>query len=134
MKRYLTGLLALGFAIIAFAFTKESKKIVNGKEVVMAGDPCGDVNKRWFLITLDCDSQTEFSQLVNAGNYTSSNQTEVNNLCQQTQCVCAIYACQSSTGQAMIPQSSSIYTALYNFYQFGQSSPLIKLKDQYWGR
>lgn len=134
MKRYLTGLLAIGFAIIAFAFTKESKKMINGKEVATAADPCAESGKRWFLITLDCDSQTAFSQLVNAGNYTLSNQTEVNTLCQQWQCVCAIYACSTTGGQALIPQSSSIYTALWEFYQYGQTSPLIKYKDQYWGR
>lgn len=135
MKRYLTGLLALGFAITAFAFTKESKKMVNGKEVATAADPCAEVGKKWFLITLDCDSQTEFSQLVNAGNYTLSNQTEVNNLCMGISCVCAIYACQSSSiNYPLIPQGSSIYTALWNFYQYGQTSGLVRLKDQYWGR
>ena len=134
MKRYLTGLLSLGFAIIAFAFTKESKKMVNGKEVATATDPCAESGKRWFLITLDCDSQTQFSDLTNTGYYTLSSQTEVNALCLGTECVCAIYACSTTGGQVLIPQGSSIYTALWNFYQYGQTSGLIKYKDQYWGR
>lgn len=134
MKRYLTGLLALGFAIIAFAFTKESKKIVNGKEVVTAGEPCAEVNKKWFLINLECNGQGSFSDLTNAGNYTLSNATEAGESCQGTECVCAIFACATANGTPMIPQNSSIYTALSNYWNFGVSSGLLKEKDQFWGR
>ena len=134
MKKYLSGLVALGIAICAFAFTKESKKVINGKEIATAADPCGDTGKKWFIINLECLDQNEFSDLTNAGNYRVSNQTEVNAACMGNECVCAIWACSTLGGQPMITSGSSIYTALWNFYQYGQSSGLIREKDQYWGR
>lgn len=134
MKRYLSGLVALGIAICAFAFTKESKKVINGKEVATAADPCGDANKRWFIINLECLDQNEFTDLTNAGNYRVSTQTEVNAACMGIECVCAVWACSTLNGQPMITSGSSIYTALSNYYNFGSPSGLIREKDQVWAR
>ena len=132
MKQYVTGLLALVFAITAFAFTKESKKVVNGKAV--AGDACSDANKVWFYINLECNSQNAVTDIRNSGNYTLAD-ADIYTNCTGTECICAIYACPTAGGQyPIISQGTTIYTALTNFYNLGTTSPYLLIKDQYWGK
>lgn len=132
MKRYLTGLLALVFAFTAFAFTTKPKKMINGKEVASSSDPCLTQNMKWFLMKLDCADQISFSDLVGTGNYTMTTQEVVANSCDGSSCVCAIIACTASNGTSpVISSGTSIYNALWNFFQFGQTSGLIITKDDF---
>jgi hypothetical protein len=134
MKQYVTGLLALGFAISAFSFTKESKKIVNGKEVGKAFDPCAQSSKRWWIINLECDAQN-LSKIRNPGYYTLSTIQEVSELCTGTTCVCAIFACPTAANDyPVISSGTSIYAELTNFVMYGTTSPDIITKDTYVGR
>lgn len=128
MKKYLTGVIALGLAICAFAFTNVTKSTTSKH-----ADPCGEASKRWFKIFLDCNSQVSVSDVRNQLNYGASTPTEVNTLCQGTDCVCAIWACPMTiAGQSRpnIGSGTTIYQELYDYFNFGGSYADIRLKNQ----
>lgn len=136
MRKYLSGLVALGLAIGAFAFTNAP----TGKEQQISGkyaDPCTENNKKWFLISLDCNSQVSVADLRNPSNYTLSSTQEVTALCAGSECVCAIWACPVYTAGQYRPNigsSTTIYTELYNYFNFGMTYSTILIKDQQFNR
>lgn len=130
MKKYLSGLLGLGLAIGAFAFTNETK-MINGKKVV--SDPCAQSSKIWWIINLECNQQTSLAIIRTPENYSQALGQE--GQCSGSQCVCAIFACPTTGGGSpVISSGTTIYTALANFYNSGSTSPTIMTKDPYVGR
>lgn len=137
MKRYLTGIIAVAIAFVSVAFTnvpKVSQLLASESTVAPASDPCSLANKKWFIITKTCLEQTSFSVLTNAMNYTLSTSSEVTQLCDGEECICAIFACANTANKPIISSTTTIYTDLYNFWNSGVGTNNIALKNQYWGR
>lgn len=131
MKQYLTGILALGLAISAFAFTERKGSPYQIAET--KGEPCGAASKQWFLISLDCNSQVQVSDVRNPLNYQLSSTQGVTVACAASTCVCAILACPQTLGgqtKPIINSSAIIYTNLYNYFNFGMTYGDIAIKDQ----
>jgi hypothetical protein len=129
MKKYLSGLLALVLAVSAFAFTTKSSSLSTSPNA----DPCSPASKKWFLITLDCNSQVQVGDVRNPLNYTVSNTAQVTELCQGSECVCAILACPTIIGgqtKPNITSTTSIYSNLYDYFYGGIISSAIAIKNQ----
>lgn len=131
MKKYLTGIIALVFAIGAFGFS--NRGVIMGKETKQGKDICSESSKKWFKMLLDCNGQVSVSDLRNELNYTQSTQAEIGNLCYGTECVCAIWACPKvimGISRPNIGSNTDIYLNLYNYLIGGQLSGDIVEKDQ----
>lgn len=131
MKQYLTGALALIFALSAFAFTERSGS--NYRIADSKTEPCNAESKKWFLITLDCANQVQVGDVRNQLNYRLSSTAEVGPACAATTCVCAILACPQTVGGQTRPNIGSttqIYTELYNYFNYGILYGSILIKDQ----
>lgn len=135
-RKYLIGTLFALLAVLAFTISSFTKK-----ETKSPTDVCQDSQKKWFMMTMDCDTQgwpAPLNVIRNPLNYVESNQTDVNDLCKGFSCVCAIYACPqwNVAQQRYVPNIGSntdIYTHLYYYWLVGQTNGTIRLKDQYWG-
>jgi hypothetical protein len=130
MKKYLSGLVAIVLAVVSFAFTVIPSK--SGPAGTNA-DPCSAASKKWFLISLECNEQVMVSDVRNPSNYTLSSTNEVTLLCGGSECVCAILACPVWVGVQYRPnigQTTTIYTELYNYFNFGSNYGSILEKDQ----
>lgn len=126
MKKVLSGLIALVFAVVAFAFTNKVNAVNKPTDV------CAAANKQWFLINLDCSSQM-LDGIRNQLNYSISSFDEVGTTCTGSECVCAILACPmivSGTTRPNIGTSTDIYLHLTNYFKFGTIYGDIESKDQ----
>lgn len=125
---YLSVALILGLSCVAYI---DNPPIKIPPRQQTASDPCQPSGMRWFLINLDCAHQIQFSDLTASGNYTQVSETETEDSCTGTSCVCAIFACPSSNGiDPVISSGTSIYSQLFNYWYYGdEPQGLIKHKD-----
>ncbi len=132
MKKILPGIIGALIAVIIISCTA----FVNSPKLAALRpntEPCGELNKKWWLINLDCNSQIQVSDIRNPANYTMSSTDSVDWKCAASTCVCAILACPGNAPYIWMPNISStteIYQDLYNYFNFGLTYSDIAIKDE----
>lgn len=119
MKKNKLAVIAVVIAVLCAAFHKPEKT-----------EPCGPNQKGWYIIKLDCLHQNDFFYLANAGYYEPATQSQVNDSCMGTECICAIWACKTLQGRPNLAPGSEAYNALYKWYWYSSNSGIIRRKDQ----
>ncbi len=129
MKKFLPGIIGviLAASCSAFILKKEQKKGLDVKT-----DWCSPATKQWFMITLECAGQKPLTQIRDYRNYKISNTDSVTAYCNGYECICSILACPQHYPNQDYPDISSttsIYTELYNYYNYGLTYGDITMKN-----